>query len=251
MKITLYLIILFIPVLLLAGQKGTITFAAGDGLQITADTYIVNEDDAPLIILFHQAGWSRGEYKEIAPKLNSLGFNCLAIDQRSGGEVNGVINETHRNATDQKKSTSYLDAYQDMQAALDYTKKHFAKSKLIVWGSSYSASLVLKLAANNPNIVDGVLAFSPGEYFEKLGKDKSYITNAVTSLKCPVFITSTPSEKESWLKIFKTIPSGNKVSFVPKTKGNHGSRALWEKFEDSNNYWKAVIKFLDGYFQGK
>ena len=48
--------------------------------------------NAPVLVLFHQAGWSRGEYREIAPKLNELGYICLAIDQRSGKGVNGVAN---------------------------------------------------------------------------------------------------------------------------------------------------------------
>jgi len=76
-------------------QGETITFPSKDGLTITADTYITNPDNkTPFIVLFHQAGWSRGEYNEIAPKLNKLGFNCMAVDQRSGGSVNGIQNET-------------------------------------------------------------------------------------------------------------------------------------------------------------
>ena len=38
---------------------------------------------------------------------------------------------------------------------------------------------------------------------------------------------------------------------MPKTKGNHGSRALWSKFNDSNDYWHAVSKFLHQYFDEK
>ena len=34
-----------------------------------ADLYIAHDASAPFILLFHQAGWSRGEYLEIAPKL--------------------------------------------------------------------------------------------------------------------------------------------------------------------------------------
>jgi hypothetical protein len=72
-----------------------ITFKASDGLQITADLYILNPSENSFIILFHQARWSRGEYLEIAPKLNKLGFNCMAVDQQSGGEINNIVNETH------------------------------------------------------------------------------------------------------------------------------------------------------------
>ena len=36
------------------------------------------------IVMFHQAGWSRGEYREIAPKLVAKGYRVLAVDQRAG-----------------------------------------------------------------------------------------------------------------------------------------------------------------------
>ena len=70
-----------------------VEFPAADELMITGDLYLAHEDKStPFIVLCHQANWSRGEYREIAPKLNELGFNCLAIDQRSGKSVNDIDN---------------------------------------------------------------------------------------------------------------------------------------------------------------
>jgi len=222
----------------------TITFPSGDEVIITADTYIKYEINSPFILLFHQAGWSRGEYRETALKLNELGFNCMAIDLRSGNEVNGIKNETKIEADKLKKKTDYINAYADMESALMYADMHFAKGKLIILGSSYSSSLALKLAAENPETVDGVLAFSPGEYFAKSGKSEIFITESVKNLNCPVFITSAKEEKTDWQTIFSAIPSKEKTSFIPESTGNHGSRALWEKFNDSESYWQAVKEFL-------
>src|SRR5262245_54570689 len=70
-----------------ARAQHKITFPSKDGLPVTADLYHVN-DSLPVILLCHQARFSRGEYREAAVKLNKFGFNCLAIDQRSGQEVN-------------------------------------------------------------------------------------------------------------------------------------------------------------------
>ncbi len=229
----------------------TITFPSGDGVEITADLYMSHLLDVPFIILFHQAGWSRGEYREIAPKLNEIGFNVMAVDLRSGDEVNRVVNQTSRRAAAANKPTTYLDAYGDMQAALKYADKEYAKGRLIVWGSSYSASLVLKLAGEYPNEIDGVVAFSPGEYFSKLSKSNKFVAKAAGLINCPVFITSAKDEKPNWIKIFDAIPSKSKHSFLPKTKGNHGSRSLWEKFSGHAEYWAAVKAFLDKYFVGK
>ena len=146
----------------------TITFESKDGLEITADLYNPHEDiSAPFIVLCHQAGWSRGEYREIAPKLNAMGFNCMAIDQRSGGAVNDVDNETLKKAKEAEKKTTFVDAEQDMIAAVEFAREEFADGKVILWGSSYSSALALLIAGNNEGLVDGVMAFAPGEYFER------------------------------------------------------------------------------------
>ncbi len=222
----------------------TIQFPAEDGLLVTADLYQWHSDDAPFIVLFHQAGWSRGEYKEIAPKLGKLGYNCMAVDQRSGKAVNEVSNETAKLAKSKKLDTAYLDALPDMRAALRLVKSRYPKAKRIAWGSSYSSALVLFLAGEEPELMDAVLSFSPGEYFVKQGKSKTFIKSAASKIKAPVFITSSKSEHKSWKAIFAAIPSEKKASFLPSTKGNHGSRALWAKHKDADDYWEAVKAFL-------
>ena len=220
-----------------------LTFKSSDGVSVSADLYQMHLDSAPMIILFHQAGWSRGEYLEIAPKLNHKGFNCIAVDQRSGNQVNNILNQTFKNARQVMKPTQYLDALPDMEAAIKFAREKFAHGKLLIWGSSYSAALVLKLAGDGVE-VDGVLAFSPGEYFKSYGKPSDYIGSSAKNINVPVFITSARSEKKSWWSIYEAIPSDQKKYFVPETSGNHGSRALWEKFYDQKAYWAEVDKFL-------
>lgn len=229
-------------------KKETITFKSKDSVNVTADLYLVKDSKAPFILLFHQAGWSRGEYNEIAPKLNEMGFNCMAVDLRAGGGVNFVQNLTHQSAVELKKGTSYIDAIQDIEAAVNFARKNYAKGKIILWGSSYSASLVIKYAGDHPKNIDGVLAFSPGEYFEKAGKSKTYIQDAAKNVKCPVFITSARSEKVDWDKIYNAIPSKNKIWFLPSSEGYHGARVLWKQFKISDEYWKAVDSFLSKNF---
>ena len=226
-----------------SGQK-TVTFKAKDGLEVTADVYAPNDAKSTMIILFHQAGWSKGEYKEIAPKLNKMGYNCIAVDQRSGGEVNDISNETFKRAEKQGLSTTYVDALPDMNAAIDYVKENYKSAKhTLIWGSSYSAGLVLKIASERKDI-DGVLAFSPGEYYGKLGKPKDWITSTAKNISVPTFITSAKLEKKQWWKIAAEIPEENRAYFLPTKIGKHGSRALWSKFVDSDEYWVAVKEFL-------
>jgi len=239
-----FVLILCLSLIFQLSAQEKITFNSVDGLEITGDLYFANPDEAPFIILFHQAGWSRGEYKEIAPKLNELGFNCLAIDQRSGGEVNGVVNETHQRAEKQKLGTNYVNAKIDMESAIIYVKKNYKNAKkLVIWGSSYSSALVLKIAGER-TMIDAVLSFAPGEYFEDMGKPANYIIESAQNITVPVFITSMKSEKPNWWSIYEVIPAIGKDYFIPETDGQHGSRALWEEFPEHKNYWKAVYAFL-------
>ena len=223
-------------------KKELVTFTAADGLTITGDLYThQNKENVPFIILFHQAGFSRGEYNETSDKFLELGFNCLAIDQRSGNEVNVVINETHKQAVEEGLPTEYTDAMPDLKAAINYVKDSLKPEKLFILGSSYSSVLSLIIAAQNSDAIDGVLAFSPGEYFEY---NKTSIVEFAKEISIPVFITSAKSEYNNWKDIFEAIPGSNKVKYIPEVESIHGSRALWKTTEGSEECWNAVELFL-------
>lgn len=235
---------LFLSMLISVSQaQETLTFESLDGLELSADLYSISDDaSTPFIVLFHQANASRGEYADIAPKLNELGFNALALDQRSGNSAGGLDNESAARAKEAGLGTSYLDAAQDLEAALNYVKEMFSSDTVIGLGSSYSASLVLKLAAEKPELMDAVLAFSPGEYFDS----GDFIESSVGTLELPVFITSSKFEADDWNAIFEAIPSETKVGFIPEEgSGQHGSASLKESVPKSELYWQAVADFLN------
>jgi len=220
----------------------TITFKTEDNITVTGDLYESSEKNATVILLFHQAGYSRGEYREIAPKLQKMGYTCLAIDQRSGGGVNGVKNQTHLEAKNAGLPTKYVNALPDLEATLNYAKTHFENRKIIVWGSSYSSSLVFILASKYPKNISAILSFSPGEYFTYNNKK---VTDYAKKVECPVFVTSAKNEGKSWEAIFAAVPNAKKKSFLPSTKGYHGSKALWQEKQGHEEYWKAVKSFLE------
>jgi len=228
-----------------ASDNNTINFKSTDGILITADSYTPHTSNTtPLIMLFHQAGSSRGEYNDIAPRLNKLGFNCIAVDLRSGEYSRGKDNQTAILASNSGLSTNYADALPDLIAALHYAKKEYSNGKIIAWGSSYSASLVIKAAGDHPELIDAVLSFSPGEYFSHIGKSKTWIQDSAKNINIPIFITSSKNEADSWKVIYDAIPSKEKSYFIPTTKGIHGSRALWKNYNVSETYWQAVKEFL-------
>lgn len=213
---------------------------AGDGIPIRGDLYAIEGDEtksAPMILLFHQAGSNRGEYAEIAPRLNELGFHALAIDQRSGGERWGFENETVKQLGE---SMDYLSALGDLEAALRWKTERGYKGKTLAWGSSYSAALVFLLAAKHSEI-DGVLSFSPGEY---LDKRRDEVSRAAKQLSQPVIVL-TPDEERARAQPIVDVISSKDATFVIPEQAVHGSSMLVEaRNPGAKAIWTDVRKFL-------
>jgi dienelactone hydrolase len=222
---------------LLSAQE-KVSFQAEDGLQVTADLYQVNPK-RPYVILLHQAGYSRGEYKNTARKIVKFGYNCLAVDLRSGGEVNYIQNHTALVAVQKGYSTDYLSSLKDIEASIKWVKKRNEKP-VVLFGSSFSASLSLLLAKDNPDI-DAVIAFSPGEFFEP----EINIKAEIKDLKKPVFVAASKREEPYIKEMFRFVPSTNKTIFAPeKGPGEHGSKSLWNSNPTSKEYWLALTMFF-------
>jgi pimeloyl-ACP methyl ester carboxylesterase len=229
-------ILLFLLSMKVSAQN-TITFPADDIL-ITADHYL-NDKDLPYILLFHQANSSRGEYQETALKLLKLGYNCLAVDLRSGKEINYIRNETAARAAENRLPTAYLDAEKDMLASIEFVKQLSSK-KIILFGSSYSASLVMKIGNHHPD-VEAVIAFSPGEYFQPKLVLKDYLSDYDKK----IYVTSTFKEKPFVNDLISEIPEELLDFYVPENgEGMHGSKALWEKFPQSEEVWLSLLLFF-------
>lgn len=234
------LIVLVISLLTLTFNglpQQTITFPSKDGLTITADLYL-SDINKPYILLLHQAGYSRGEYREIAPRLTKLGYNCLAIDQRSGYEVNFIKNETAKLAKQKKLPTEYLDALQDIDAALDYIKSKTDKP-IVIWGSSYSASLALVVTAKNLR-VKAAVAFSPGEYFEQ----DDFVKSKISKVSVPILVLSSKEECEMVRDVCDNVKLSLKTFHCPSDAGKHGSKALWKNNPSNKDYWMSITMFF-------
>ncbi len=220
-----------------AYSQTTVKLLAEDNTEITADLYDAGPT-APVILLCHQAGSSRGEYKNIAPRLLNMGFTCLAIDQRSGKEFNGVPNETFKFAQNRKQPTEFIYSEQDIVAGVEYLYDKYDKP-VTVFGSSYSASQSLMIVTQNDHI-KSVVAFSPGEYFDGLS-----VSNFIQYITIPVFATGAKNEVSEVELLVGGINPDHVTIFSPKGTGIHGARALDPKQNDSSEeYWEAVSAFL-------
>ena len=215
-----------------------VSFTASDGVVVHGLHYRAPHPRAT-VLLFHQAGSSKAEYATIAPRLVARGFDALAIDQRSGGDLFGP-NLTMAGV---RGRPGYLDAKKDLDAALAWGLRRHAP--IILWGSSYSAALVFLVAAEHPGGVRAVLAFSPGEYLD--GKD--IVRIAASRVRAPIFVTSaqTVAEVKAAARIVAAAPARQKMQYVPVAGGVHGASTLIVARNPGGAAanWAAVSSFLD------
>jgi|SRR5271166_6583767 len=222
-----------------AAAPAAVTMNAADGVTVFGESYPGPSPVAPIIVLLHQAGSSKAEYAQIAPRLNSLGYNALAVDLRSGGDLFGAPNET---ATHYGKPASYVGTLPDIEAAIVWAKQRYPKSPIYLWGSSYSAALVFVVAAKHPEI-SAVLAFSPAEYLNH----KTMVRDAAREVHAYVFIDSASIAEEigNAKAIYDAIPGSHKTQFIPKHSVHGSSTLLVLKDPDgANENWAAVTAFL-------
>lgn len=218
-----------------------VVLTAADGVKVHGEFWSATGPKPPIILTFHQAGSSRAEYAPLAPRLNQAGFSVLAIDQRSGGSEFGGKNQT---VAARGRSTGYDAALPDLEAALAWGKAKASGAPVLVWGSSYSAALVFLLAAKHPGDVQGLLAFSPGEYLSK----PDAVSKAAQQLRVPVFVDQASDEDEidQARSILKAAASTDKTQFIPRKNGAHGSSTLRtdRNTAGAEENWSAVLAFL-------
>lgn len=210
---------------------------AADGVVVHAAHYPAERAKA-VILLFHQANGSAAEYAGIAPRLAAAGFESLAIDQRSGGELFGP----NRSVAGQRRSADFLAAEPDVEAALTWAQRR--GRPVIIWGSSYSAALVFRLAARHPDAIAALIAFSPGEYLAA----PNAVRDAARQVQIPIFVAaaSDPQEQSAARAILVDAPSPFETAYLPTTAGIHGSSTLntQRNPNGAEAAWAAVTEFL-------
>jgi pimeloyl-ACP methyl ester carboxylesterase len=227
------------------GQE--VSFFTPDSIQIFGDLY-VQDQDGPTIFLFHQGGSNaRGEYGPIIPRLTKKGYNILAIDQRVGGQYYGSYNRTLSRISNNHfgDGYGYCDALSNLESALSFVQSKGLSGRKILWGSSYSATLVIQFAATRPDDIIAVLAFSPASG-TPMGECQP--EPFLQSVSIPLLILKPQNEAESERGI-EQIALANSLGhevFVP-THGVHGSSMLVPERvgKDVEKSWEVVLDFLD------
>ena len=219
----------------------TIQFKAKDGVNIKAHLYLTADKTKPFMLIFQQAGHSQQEYRNTATQLNKMGFNCLAIHQRSARNIKGSKIKSKKQE-DSLRTLTYDETYVDLESALLYLKKAFPNFKTVVWGSSYAATLMFVLASNYPNEVDGIVAFSPDNYL--VFNDKTILDYA-EGVHCPIFVTAGKKESKACERLHEQIQSEKKYLYIPIENEEQDSLTTKKKNTRKNQYWKILTDFFE------
>ncbi len=232
------LLLIILPLLCLPSRgQQKITYSARDGVQITAEL-LKSKNSDPYVLFFHQAGSSRGEYADIAPKIMKLAYNCLVVDLRYGAKEGYVPNLTaadaHAKGLEPLPYDAMLDIRASVQKAWDLSHK-----PVILFGSSFSASLCLICASDNDR-VSAVVACSPGEYFDHLS-----VQDSIRKLDIPLFITASRKEAPYVKKLLSGISPSLITNYI-STKDNdlHGARIFGKENQSSDEAWLALLLFF-------
>ena len=102
------------------------------------------------------------------------------------------------------------------------------------------------LQTASQSIPEGSMAFwAASRVFDRRWATVTGPTPPGTGVRNPAtFLTSSKAEEAQTKALFDKISSTEKVQFVPKGTGEHGSRALWEEKTDHEEYWTALKDFL-------
>jgi pimeloyl-ACP methyl ester carboxylesterase len=219
-----------------AGERVTLQASDGGTVYGTLSRHDAGAQSGTILLLFHQAGASRHEYDPLVPVLTKMGYDTLAIDQRSGDGLFGGRNET---VSKRGGSAAYLDALPDLEGALAWARaRHYGRTAVV--GSSYSASLAIVLAAKHPGEVAAVASFSPGEYFDN---DKDMIKRAAAKITVPFYVTTRPEEEDKVEEVLRDAHGGN-VTHYRQATGVHGASTLVQA-RDPRGYAANLRSFTD------
>lgn len=226
-------------------QWQSVAIPTSDSVTVHGDLYVSESgEQGPLILLFHQGGADgRGEYGPIAGRLIERGFSILLIDQRRGGDRFGGPNRTAADLAGVE--FGYCDAYPDLEAALGLVDERGFVGPVVAWGSSYSAALTIKLAAEHPDELAAALAFSPasGEPMEGC-RPEMYAAD----VQIPVLVLrpSNEMEIESVSRQMRELSGEGLQTYVAAARGHGSSILVAERTgDDPLLIWEVVLRFLE------
>jgi len=159
-------------------------FQSTDGVSL-AGWLVHGDHDAPVIILCHDLGQSKGAFLDSIVGLQRAGYNLLLMDFRGHGESGG------------SGSTLGVDERYDVLGAVDFlrTRRDLTADRIGVWGVGMGAYAALQAAAERKEVValaldsiyPDVASYLDGALFKGVPTSASHVTAYASYFYGPYF----------------------------------------------------------------
>ncbi len=226
-----------------AGEPTQARTTTAEGVTLFGDHYRPAAPASPTVLLFHQAaGDARGEHGAVARRLWREGYEVLAWDIRGGGDRFGRENRTVAAWAGTTPEGDYGFAYPDVEAALAYAVDQGSGGPIYAVGSSYSAALVIRLAAEHR--LAGVAAFSPAPGLMGESEVKDWLPRASD---VPVLILRPERElANEWVAEQTEVVRELGVELFTAPDAAHGASMLSPDRSqgDVEPTWQRLLAFL-------
>lgn len=151
-----------------------VRFSSADDVQLVGTYYPVNADNAPAVLLVHNATKNGDEWKAFASYLQRNGIAALAPDLRGHGESTRRLTAQGPERLDYRnfKEQDFRDLLLDVNAAADWLAEQHGidKRRIAVAGAGLGANIALRYTAVNEDIA-ALLLLSPGISYRGIRTD--------------------------------------------------------------------------------
>jgi alpha-beta hydrolase superfamily lysophospholipase len=141
-----------------------VTLTARDSVRTVSSWYARN-DDAPVVILLHNAGTSSANFRPLIMPMYRAGFQVLAMDLRGHGRSRDLDPEVYE-AMRNRDTRAYIAMQNDVEAAIDWLQnvKGFEPERIAFVGGQFGSTLAIQAMARHPRL-GAVVALSPSRNY--------------------------------------------------------------------------------------
>jgi pimeloyl-ACP methyl ester carboxylesterase len=215
-----------------------IVLKTSDGLDIAGDYYPATRPSQKAVLLIHMMPADRTSWRDFAPKLVDKGFHVLAIDLRGHGESTGGP-DGFQNFSDQEHQLSIKDL-EAGAAFLD--EKDVKKEGFVLIGASIGANLVIRYAADHPE-VNGIVLLSPG--FNYRGIEVRPFAERLRPGQRALFVGSEDDPQSNGVvlrTLAAAVPSQLDTKIIAYKAAGHGTNMFDKEKPDLS---EEILKWLE------
>jgi alpha-beta hydrolase superfamily lysophospholipase len=208
-----------------AGGRG-VTLTSLDGTPLAGELYEASSPPTPGVVLIHMLTRNKGDWDNLANRMQDAGITALAIDLRGHGRSSGSAQDLPPMVQDVRAAVQWLSARQGVRPGA-----------IGIVGASLGASLALLAAVDLP-VVRAIGLVSPSPDYRGLRTDKSLLKRIGARSIWLAASTEDPLALRT-LRDFASEPSGPREQLVSSAAG-HGTTLL----RADNDVGRALVDWL-------